>query len=230
MSRLPRGTMLVKKPRADEQAGRAGDLPPSIARRLMAQWQEIAESLPERRCAPQTVAKLVEIPGEVIEGLRANIEAERDQPTRAKIAKEVEAVRASRLFDDTDPNMLALFEPKFSDREGRTEERTRKLAVKALDDLREGKGNKPFHPRPEGINSATQCALIVSIKLNWPGVTNRQAQAMCEALYAAAGGDITRPGSTPNRSATDGAWRDHLREARRLGPKHVYSRVIASHL
>jgi len=203
---------------------------------IFAQWREITESFPEPRCDAQTVAKLVEIPGEIIEGLRANIEAERDQPTRAEIAKRVAAVRESRQFDETDSNMLGLFEPNFSDREHRTPERTRKLAEKAFRDLRPIEGNKPlkgnkrYHPRPEGIGSATQCALIVSIKLNWPTVRNKQAQAMCEALYAAAGGDIKRPGSTPNRSETDGAWRDHLREARRLGPKHVYSRVIASHL
>ena len=59
----------------------------------------------------------------------------------------------------------------------------------------EGKGNKSFHPRPEGIDPATQCALIVSIKLNWPTFRNRQAQAMCEALYAAAGGDLGAPGA-----------------------------------
>ena len=193
------------------------------------QWRQIlAERCIDRNA--QTLSKLVEIPGEVIEGLRANIEAERDQPTRAEIAKTVEAVRASRQFDDADPNMLALFGPNFSDCESRAPEQTRKLAAKALDDLREGKGNKSFHPRPQGIDPATQCALIVSIKLNWPTFRNRQAQAMCEALYAAAGGDIRRPGRAPNRSRTDGAWRDHLREARRLGPKHVYSRVIASHL
>lgn len=194
------------------------------------QWREITESLPEPRCNGHTMSKLAEIPVVVIVELHDAIVAERAQPTRSEMAKQVAAARASREFDDTDPNMLGLFEPNFSDRERRNQERTRKLAAKALDDLREGKGNKSFHPRPQGIDPATQCALIVSIKLNWPTFRNRQAQAMCEALYAAAGGDIRRPGRAPNRSRTDGAWRDHLREARRLGPKHVYSRVIASHL
>ena len=79
-----------------------------------AQWRQILAECGIDRNA-QTLSKLVEIPGEVIEGLRANIEAERDQPTRAEIAKAVEAVRASRQFDDADPNMLALFGPNFSD-------------------------------------------------------------------------------------------------------------------
>ena len=52
------------------------------------------------------------------------------------VAKAVEAVRASRQFDDADPNMLALFGPNFSDCESRAPEQTRKLAAKALDDLR----------------------------------------------------------------------------------------------
>ena len=196
-----------------------------------AQWREITESLPEPRCDPQTINKLAEIRGEVIEGFRANIQAERDQPTRAEIAKEVEGVRASRQFDENSPNMLGLFEPNFSDREHRTKERTRKLADKALRDLRQGKGNKPFHPRPEGIDPATLCALIVSVKLNWPGVRTRQAQAMCAALYAAAGGEIK---GTPSR--TDGFWRDHLREAKQWrftedGKRdHPYSLKIKSAL
>jgi len=190
-----------------------------------AQWREITESLPEPRCDAQTVSKLVEIRGEVIEGLRANIQADRAQATRAEVAKKVEAVRASRQFDELDPNMLGLFEPNFSDREHRTLDQTRKRAAEALDDLREGKGNKPFHPRPEGPDPATLCALIVSIKLNWPGVRTRQAQAACQALYAAAGGDIK---GTPNR--TDGFWRDHLRAAQKLGRDHPYSLRIKSAL
>ena len=117
-----------------------------------AQWREIIKESGVELDA-ETFSKLVEIRGEVIEGLRANIQAGRDQPTRAEIAKEVEAVRASRQFDENSPNMLGLFEPNFSDRERRTPDRTRKRAAKALDDLREGKGNKPFHPRPEGIGS-----------------------------------------------------------------------------
>jgi hypothetical protein len=127
------------------------------------------------------------------------------------------AARESREFDDTDLNMLGLIEPNFSDRQRRTAERVRKLADKAVRDFRQqGKGNKPFHPRPEGIDSATLCALIVCVKLGWPGVRNRQTQAMCEALYAAAGGDIKRRGWT-SKSWTEGFgfWRDHLREAQR---------------
>jgi hypothetical protein len=124
-----------------------------------------------------------------------------------------------------------VFGSNFSDCESRTPEQVRKLADEAVRALRQqGKGNKRYYPQPEGIDPATKCALIVSVKLNWPPVRNRQAQAACQALYAAAGGDIKRPGSTPNPSATDGAWRDHLREAQRLGPEHLYSRVIASHL
>jgi hypothetical protein len=190
-----------------------------------AQWRKITESLPEPRCDAQTISKLAEIRGEVIEGLRANIEAEGAQATRFEVAKKVEAVRASRQFDEDDPNMLALFERDFSDRKGRTPKRTRKRAARALDDLREGKGNKPFHPRPDGIDSATQCALIVSVKLGWPGVRTRQAQAACQALYAAAGGDIK---GTPNQ--TDGFWRDHLRAAQKLGRDHPYSLRIKSAL
>jgi len=188
----------------------------------MAQWRDITESLPEPRCNAQTVAKLAEIPREVIGGLRANIEAERAQATRAEMAKKLRAARKSREFDDTDPNMLAVFEPKFSDREHRTSEWVRKRADDADRDLRQrGKGNKPFHPRPEGIDTATLCALIVSVKLNWPGPRTGQAQAACQALYTAAGGDIK---GTPNR--TDGFWRDHLREAQGLGRDHRYSLTI----
>jgi hypothetical protein len=224
--------MLVKnnKPRADEQAGRAGDLPPWIARNqrdneLMAQWREITESLPEPRCDAQTIARLAEIHSVVIKELRDAIAAEFAQPTRSKMAKKVVAARESREFNDTDPNMLAVFEPNFSDRERRTPKQTRKLAAKALDDLREGKGNKPYYPQPEGIDPATKCALIISIKLNWPGVRTRQAQAACQALYTAAGGDIK---GTPNR--TDGFWRDHLREARKKWRNHAYRRIVESHL
>ena len=117
-----------------------------------------------------------------------------------------------------------MFEPNFSDRERRTPERTRKLAAKALDDLREGKGNKPFYARSDGIGAATKCALIVSVKLYCPGVRTGRAQAACQALYAAAGGDIK---GTPNR--TDGSWRNHLRKAKQWR-KHVFCRVIESHL
>ena len=190
-----------------------------------AQWREITESLPEPRCDAQSISKLTEIRGEVIEGLRANIQAGRDQPTRAEIAKEVEAVRASRQFDEDDPNMLALFERDFSDRKGRTPKRTRKRAARALDDLREGKGNKRYYPQPEGIDPPTKCALIVSVKLNWPGVRTKQAQAACQALGAAAGGDVK---GTPNQ--TDGFWRDHLRAAQKLGRDHPYSLRIISAL
>jgi hypothetical protein len=207
-----------------EDSGRALFIVGECSNLSEAQWREITESLPKPRCDAQSISKLTEIRGEVIEGLRANIQAERDQSTRAEIAKEVEAVRASRQFDENSPNMLGLFEPNFSDRERRTPDRTRKRAAKALDDLREGKGNKPFHPRPEGIDPGTLCALIVSVKLNWPGVRTRQAQAACQALYAAAGGDIK---GTPNR--TDGFWRDYLRDAQRWR-KHVFCRVIESRL
>src|SRR6516165_2177448 len=129
------GTMLVKnnKPRADEQAGRAGDLPRSIARNqrdneLMAQWREITESLPEPRCDAQTVAKLAGIPSVVIKELHDAIEADLHQPTVSKMAKRAAAVRESRQFDETDPNLVGLLEPNFSDREHRTPEQVRKLA------------------------------------------------------------------------------------------------------
>jgi hypothetical protein len=225
--------MLVKnnKRHADEQAGRAGDLPRSIARNqrdneLMAQWREITESLPEPRCDAQTVAKLAGIPSVVIKELHDAIEADLHQPTVSKMAKRAAAVRESRQFDETDPNLVGLLEPNFSDREHRTPEQVRKLADEAVCDLRQqGKGNKPYYPQPEGIDPATKCALIISIKLNWPGVRTRQAQAACQALYTAAGGDIK---GTPNR--TDGFWRDHLREARKKWRKHAYRRIIESHL
>jgi hypothetical protein len=188
-----------------------------------AQWQEIKESLTKRGVDldAETLGKLAEIPDVFIVELRAAIEAERVQPTRYEIAKKVEAVRASRQFDEDDPNMLGLFERKFSDRERRTPERTRKLADKALSNLRQGKGNKRYYPQPEGIDPATKCALIVSVKLNWSGVRTKQAQAACQALYAAAGGDVK---GTPNR--TDGFWRDHLRAAQGLGRNHRYGRII----
>jgi hypothetical protein len=200
-----------------------------------AQWREITESLAKLgvHLKAQTVAKLAEIPGVVIEELRAAIEAERAQATRSEIANELVTVRASRQVDETNPNMLAVFGPNFSDCENRTPEQVRKLADEAVRDLRQqGKGNKPFHPQPDGIGAATKCALIVSIKLNWPGVRTRQAQAACQALYAAAGGDIK---GTPN--LTDGFWRDHLREARlrwrftKDGKRdHPYSRIIKAAL
>ena len=197
-----------------------------------AQWREITESLPEPRCNAQTISKLAEVSSVVIAELRAAIEADRDQLTRSKMAKQVEAVRASRQFDELDPNMLALFEPNFSDRVRRTDERTRKLADKALRDLRpvkrnerQGKGNKRYYPQPEGIDPPTKCALIVSVKLNWPGVRTKQAQAACQALGAAAGGDVK---GTPNQ--TDGFWRDHLRAAQKLGRDHPYSLRIISAL
>ena len=187
------------------------------------QWREITESLPEPRCNGHTMSKLAEIPVVVIVELHDAIVAECAQPTRSEMAKQVAAARASREFDDTDPNMLGLFEPNFSDRERRNQERTRKLAAKALDDLREGKGNKRFCPRSDGIGAATKCALIVSIKLNWLGVRTKQAQAACQALHAAAGGETKRLGGTPNR--TDGFWRDRLREALQWRDT-LYSRII----
>jgi hypothetical protein len=193
--------------------------------------KKITESLPEPRCNAQTISRLAKIPVVVIVELRDAIAADRAQATRSEMANELVTVRASRQVDETNPNMLAVFGSNFSDCESRTPEQVRKLADEAVRALRQqGKGNKRYYPQPEGIDPATKCALIVSVKLNWPPVRNRQAQAACQALYAAAGGDIKRPGSTPNPSATDGAWRDHLREAQRLGPEHVYSRVIASHL
>jgi len=186
-----------------------------------AQWREITESLPEPRCNAETLSKLAEIPGVVIVELRDAIAAELAQPTLSKMAKQAAAARASRQFDDTDPNMLAVFGSDFSDCESRTPDDVRKLADNAVRDLRQqGKGNKRYYPQPDGIDPPTKCALIVSVKLNWPGVRTRQAQAMCAALYAAAGGDIK---GTPNR--TDGFWRDHLREPLQWR-EHVYSRVI----
>ena len=187
-----------------------------------AQWREITERLPEPRCNAQTISKLAEVSGVVIQELHDAIQADLDQPTRSKMANKLVAARESREFDDTDPNMLAVFEPNFSDRERRNPEQTRKLAAKALEDLREGKGNKPFYPRSDGIGAATKCALIISVKLNWPGVRTRQAQAACQALYAAAGGDIK---GTPN--CTDGFWRDRLREAQsKQWRDTLYSRII----
>ena len=170
---------------------------------------------------------LAEFPRVFIAALRDSIEAERAAPTRSEMAKKMVAVRESRKFDETDSNMLAVFEPNFSDRERRTPERVRKCADKALRDLRQGKGNNRFYPRPDGINSATLCALMVSVKSGWPALTNSQAQAKCEALYAAAGGDVERRGGTPNR--TDGFWRDHLRMAREWRDS-VISRRIESAL
>ena len=156
---------------------------------IFAQWREITESFPEPRCNAQTVAKLAEIPGVVIKELHDAIEAVCDQPTVSEMAKLAAAVRESRQFDETDPNLVGLIEPKFSDREHRTPDQVRKRADEAVRDLRQqGKGNKPYYPQPEGIDPATKCALIVSIKLGWPGVRTRQAQAACQALYAAAGG------------------------------------------
>jgi hypothetical protein len=192
-----------------------------------AQWREITESLPEPRCDAQTVAKLAEIPGVVVVELRNAIEAVRAQPTRAEMAKNVRAVRVSRQFDETDPNMLAVFEQSFLDRERRTQERTRKLADKAERGLRrEGKGNKPYYPQSDGIDPATKCALFISVKLNWPAVRNGQAQAACEALWAAAGGDVQRRAvGPPNRRERDGFWRDHLREAQKRRDT-LYSRII----
>jgi len=190
-----------------------------------AQWREITESLPEPRCDAQTISKLAEIPGVVIKELHDAIEADRSQATRSEIANELVTVRASRQVDEMNPNMLAVFGPDFSDCESRTPKQVRKLADEAVRDLRQqGKGNKRHYPQPEGIDPATKCALIVSIKLNWPGVRTRQAQAACQALYAAAGGDVK---GTPNR--TDGFWRDRLREARQWRT-HVFCRVIESHL
>ena len=194
-----------------------------------AQWRQITESLPGPRCNAQTISKLVEIPGVVIVELHDAIKADGDQPTVSEMAKRVAAVRESRRFDEDDPNVVGLFESNFSDREHRTLERTRKLADKAFRDLRPIKGNKPskgnkrYHPQPEGIDPPTKCALIVSIKLNWPGVRNRQTQAACQALYGAAGGETKRLGGTPNR--TDGFWRDRLREAHDLRDSK-YSRII----
>ena len=141
-----------------------------------AQWRQITESLPGPRCNAQTISKLVEIPGVVIVELHDAIKADGDQPTVSEMAKRVAAVRESRRFDEDDPNVVGLIEPNFSDREHRTLERTRKLADKAFRGLRPIKGNKPskgnkrYHPQPEGIDPPTKCALIVSIKLNWPGV------------------------------------------------------------
>jgi hypothetical protein len=204
-----------------------------------AQWREITESLPEPRCNTQTVVKLAEIRGIIIKELHDAIEADLDQPTVSEMAKRVAAVRESRRFDETDPNLVGLFEPNFSDREHRTPERTRKLADKAFRELRSIKGNKPskgnkrYHPQPGGIDPPTKCALIVSIKLNWPAPRNRQAQAMCEALYAAAGsggtkrliGTPNRPERAPNRPERDGFWRDHLRQAQERRDT-LYSRTI----
>jgi hypothetical protein len=188
-----------------------------------AEWQETKQSL--AKCGfdldAQALGKLAEIPSILIVELRDAIKAEHAQPTLFEMARNVRAVRVSRQFDETDPNMLGLFEPNFSDREHRTEERTRKLADKADRDLRrKGKGNKPYYPQPDGIDPATKCALIISVKLNWPGVRTRQAQAASQALYSAAGGDVK---GTPNR--TDGFWRDRLRDAREWRDT-LYSRII----
>ena len=167
---------------------------------------------------------LAAFPRALIGALRASIEAELAAPTRSEMAKKVLAARQSRQFDETDSNMLALIDPNFSERRKRTPERVRKRADKALRGLRQGKGNKSFFARPEGIASATLCALMVSVKLNWPGVTNRKAQAVCEALYAASGGDVERRGGTPNR--TDGFWRDHLRAARKKWRSSILTSII----
>jgi DNA-directed RNA polymerase subunit F len=71
-----------------------------------AQWREITESLAKRGVDldAETVSKLAEIPGVVIEELRAAIEAVCAQPTRSEMAKRLAAVRKTRQFDDTDPN------------------------------------------------------------------------------------------------------------------------------
>jgi hypothetical protein len=187
------------------------------------QWREIIKESGVELDA-ETFSKVIEIPDVVIKELHDAIEGYHAQPTLAEMAKELVAARESRQFDDTDPNMLALFnERNFSDRERRTSKQTRRLADKAVRDLRQqGKGKKRYYPQPEGIDPATKCALIVSVKLNWPGVRTRQAQAACQALYAAAGGKTKR--GTPNR--TDGFWRDRLREAQKLGRDHRYSRII----
>ena len=196
-------------------------------------WQQIKESLAELGVDldAQTLGQLVEIPRVVIVALRDSIEAERGQPTRSEMAKRVAAARESRQFDETDPNILAVFERNFSDRKRRTSERTRKLADKELFNLRQGKGNKPYYPRPDGIDSAALCALIVSEKFDWLPFTNRLAQAACQALYAAAGGDIK---GTPNltdefsRDHLRGSWRRHLRMAQRQWRDTVLSRRIKS--
>ena len=75
-----------------------------------AQWREITERLPEPRCNAQTISKLAEVSGVVIQELHDAIQADLDQPTRSKMANKLVAARESREFDDTDPNMLAVFE------------------------------------------------------------------------------------------------------------------------
>jgi hypothetical protein len=100
-----------------------------------AQWQEIKQSVAKRGIDldTQTLGKLAEIPSILIVELRDAIKAELAQPTRSEMAKRVAATRESRQFDETDPNMIGLIEPNFSDRQRRTPERVRKLADKAFD-------------------------------------------------------------------------------------------------
>jgi hypothetical protein len=150
-------------------------------------------------------------PPAVIGALRAVIADERAQPTRAEMRTKLRAVRATRTFDELDPLMLSVLEPDFCERESRTPERVRKRAGQTLRDLRQGKGNKAFYPRPGGIDSATLCALIVSERMARPAITNRQLQALCATLYVYAGADASRRGGASNKR---GFWRDHLRAAR----------------
>ena len=167
-------------------------------------------------------------PRVLVDALFASIRDERSAPTLSEMREKLLAVRATRRFDESDSTIVGVIEPSYSDTQKRAADRVRRRADDALRNLPSGRGNRRYYPRSNGIDSATLCALMVSVKLDWPGVTNRQAQAFSEGLYAKAGGDVERRGGTPNQ--TDGFWRDHLRAARkwRNSPiAHVIERTIS---
>jgi hypothetical protein len=168
----------------------------------------------------------------LVAGLRAAIEGERQAPTRKHVIEILRKVRATGKFDEADPVQVGLLEPNFSDRNRRTRERVRMCADQLLKEHRRrrpgkhGRGSGRYFVRPNGIGAPTLCALMVSVKIGWPAVTNRQALEACDKLWAAAGGDVKRRGGTQNRK--DGFWRDHLRKAGQWRDSEINQRIASA--
>jgi len=141
----------------------------------------------------------------LVSGLAATIRAERNYPTRTHLREKL--IDAPGTFDETDPVMLSWLG------DAQTPAQRRRKAISVINMMRKGKGPGKLLPRPKGMSAATQCAFIVSVLCEWAPLTREGTQNLCEKLWSAAGGDMTRRGGT--RERLDGFWRDHLQEARK---------------
>jgi hypothetical protein len=152
--------------------------------------------------------------------LAHTIRGEAAFPGRPELRKRLKAVAAAAHLIErevSDPVFLSLLlanDQRWTEDENMTVRGLHDIksrSLLAIANVPKGKGRQMHYPRPEGVASMTQCALIISVawyeaRKKWPGENLEGAKRACEMLWRVASGD--------GRRQSIGVWRDHLRKAK----------------